>query len=122
MRSLVIFILLLAAAKIGYQDMLYRQTLAETLVTTYRADAAKSCAREAAARNLSVSTLSWSEPEAIELSVGKNNLNMSLWQMGAELWDANARVPYLLIVARREPFRIVCEFDLMRLQASVFRL
>lgn len=122
MRGLVILVLVLAAAKIGYQDMIYRQTLAETLMTTYRADAEKSCQREAAQRNLSVSTLSWSSPEEIELTVGKSNLNMSLWQVGAELWDSNARIPYLRIVARKEPFAIVCEFDLLRLQASVFRL
>ncbi|MEZ5773197.1 MAG: hypothetical protein R3D33_00355 [Hyphomicrobiaceae bacterium] len=120
MRSLVLLVMLLAAGKVGYQDWVYRRALSETLVMTYRSDAVRACQREATRVQLTVSYVSWTEPAAIEVSVGRLADRAGL--IGRDLFDENARRPYVVITAREKPFRIVCEYDVSTQVASVFRM
>ena len=108
MRSLIVFIALLAACKFGYQEYIYRSALSEALINTYRQDAVVSCQKEAAVRNLAIAYGAWSKPESFNLIVGAAN------------HDANT--PYLVIVARKDPAQIRCEFDIIRMSAAVYQM
>lgn len=121
MRSIAMIIALLAAGKLGYQEYAYRITLADVVMTTYRQDAVVACQREAAQRNLSVSYVSWTKPEEMSLEVGRSGSDSKLGGLGDRLLDFGPRDPYLVIVARKLPFKIICEFDIVRQVATVSR-
>ena len=117
MRSVLAFIAILAAMKFGYQEYVYRSALVDTLITTYRQDAVESCQKEARARNLTVGYGSWSDPESFSLIVGHGSREAN----SADL-VGTAASPFLVIVARKDPARIQCEFDIVRMSAAVYQL
>mgnify|MGYP001328639328 CR=1 FL=1 len=122
MRTLVVFLVLLAGAKFGYQEWVYRNALADTLITTYRIDASEACQREAARRNLKLDYVSWTQPESLELVVGQGALDPTAWAVGSGNRASRTSSPYLVIVARTKPFQIICEYDMVRQVASVTRM
>ena len=117
MRSVLAFIAILAALKFGYQEWVYRSALVDTLITTYRQDAVESCQKEAKARNLTVEYGSWSDPESFQLIVGHGTRDA-----GSTDITGAAASPFLVIVARKDPARIQCEFDIVRMSAAVYQL
>ena len=122
MRSLVLMVGLLAAGKVGYQEYVERSALTEVLLNTYRQDATESCVREAHHRNFAVPYRSWSEPEAISISLGRSSDSEPYWQIGETLLGPAERDPYVVIVAREEPYRIVCDYDIVRQLATINRM
>lgn len=122
MRRLALVIAILAAAKLGYQEYIYRGAVTETLLTAYRQDAIESCRKEAARRNLSVSYVSWEKPAEVGLVVGKSAPGAGMMRFAEALMSPDASVPYIVITARKQPFQILCEFDLVRLAANVYRM
>lgn len=120
MRSVILFIALLAAAKLGWQEYVYRSALTDALVDTFRQDAIESCSRESRQRNIGVGYDAWSKPESIELTVGQSSerpaaaatTSRSSWASG----------PYLVLVALDQASRVGCEYDVMRQAAAVFRM
>ena len=121
MRSLLLFIALLAAGKFGYQDYVYRSVLSDALLNTYKQDAVERCQKESASRNLTVSYVSWTSPESIKLVVGHGGIDQGFFST-SELLPAETPTPYIVIVARKQPFRILCEFDVVRQAAAVYRM
>jgi len=119
MRAIVAFVLLLAAAKFGYQEWVYRSALVDALMVTYRQDAIESCQKESKARNLEIGYSAWSDPESFQLIVGRGSRQASADVSGQAAPDAG---PILVIVARKEPAKIQCEFDIVRMSAAVYQL
>ena len=117
MRSVILFIVILAAAKFGYQDYVYRNALVEALINTYRQDAVVSCQKEAAVRNLAIGYGAWSQPESFSLIVGHGSRDAGFMAASSE-----AASPYLVIIARKDPAEIRCEFDIVKMSAAVYRL
>jgi len=66
MRAILAFVVLLAAAKFGYQEWVYRTALVDTLINTYRQDAVERCQKESKDRNLEVGYSAWSDPESFQ--------------------------------------------------------
>lgn len=122
MRSLVLLVGLLAAGKVGYQDYVERNALSEVLLNTYRQDATEACAREADHRNFSVTYSAWSAPNEISISLGRSSDSEPYWQIGESLLGPAERDPYVVIEARAEPYRIVCNYDIVRQQAAISRI
>lgn len=119
MRSVVLFFALLAAAKFGYQEFAYRSAVVDALINTYRQDAVERCQQEAKVRNLAVGYDAWSKPESLSLIVGHSGRDAGLLTI-----DMPASPPstYLVLVARSAPAEVRCEFDIVRLSASVYQL
>ena len=117
MRSVLAFVALLALAKFGYQEWVYRSALVDTLITTFRQDAVESCQKEAKARNLAVGYGAWSDPESFQLIVGHGSKDTGALDISSE-----AASPFLVIVARKDPAKIQCEFDIVRMSAAVYQL
>ena len=118
MRSLILFVALLAAAKFGYQEYVYRSALTEALITTYRQDAVERCQRESKSRNLAVGYAAWNKPESLSLVVGPSARDAA----ADSSFAASSSSTYLVLVARKAPAEIRCEFDIVRLSASVYQL
>ena len=120
MRSVLLFVALLAAAKFGYQEYVYRSALVDTLINTYRQDAVERCQKEAKARNFNVAYSAWSAPESFELIVGRGTGEASGLDIAAEAMKPAS--PILVIVARKDPAKVQCEFDIVRMSAVVSQL
>jgi hypothetical protein len=119
MRAILAFVVLLAAAKFGYQEWVYRTALVDTLINTFRQDAVERCQKESKDRNLEVGYSAWSDPESFQLIVGRGSREVSAGVSGEAAPEAG---PILVIVARKEPAKIQCEFDIMRMSAAVYQL
>ena len=120
MRSVILFVALLAAAKFGYQEYVYRNAVVDTLINTFRQDAVERCQREARARNLAVAYGAWSDPESFQLIVGRTSHESGTIDIASEA--ALPSSPILVIVARKDPAKIQCEFDIVRMSAAVYQL
>ncbi len=120
MRSLILFVVLLAGAKFGYQEYVYRSALVDVLINTYRQDAVERCQQEAKSRNLAIGYSAWSQPESLSLVVGRSVREAAAADLSAV--SGAAASTYLVLVARKAPAEIRCEFDIVKLSASVYQL
>jgi hypothetical protein len=119
LRSLILFVVLLAGAKFGYQDYVYRSALVDALINTYRQDAVERCQKEAKSRNLAIGYAAWNKPESLTLVVGRSGREAAVADLSAM---SAASSTFLVLVARKAPAEIRCEFDIVKLSASVFQL
>ena len=119
MRSLILFVVLLAGGKFGYQEYVYRSALVDALINTYRQDAVERCQQEAMSRNLAIGYAAWSKPESLSLMVGRSVREAAATDLAA---TPASQSTYLVLVARKAPAEIRCEFDIVKLSASVFQL
>ncbi len=119
LRSLILFVVLLAGAKFGYQEYVYRSALVDVLINTYRQDAVERCQLEAKSRNLAIGYAAWSEPESLSLVVGRSVREAAMADLSAISVTPST---YLVLVARKAPAEIRCEFDIVKLSASVYQL
>lgn len=120
MRNAVLLLAALAIGKFGYQEYMYRSATADLIVRSYSEQAMLACQVDAVARNLSESYVSWTKPLSVSLSVGRRGVEVGFWDMSNTLWNARYQNPTLVIVARKQPFRIECEYDLVERSAHVF--
>jgi hypothetical protein len=122
MRNLVILVALLAAAKIGYQEYLFRVSAREVIVATYQERALQTCQKQAKGGNAAPHTTAWNKPSSVSLVIGKSNLDVYFWQINNSMWNARYRNPYLFIVAEEKPAYVFCEYDILNGAASVYRM
>lgn len=126
MRKLVVLVVCLIAVKLGYQDYLFRASAREVIVSTFQDRALQVCQRHAKASVVTpagvASTASWSRPASVSLMIGKSGLDVWLWQVNSQQWNARYRNPYLLIVAERSSASLACEYDILNGSAQVFKL
>ncbi len=121
MRSLLLIVAMLAAAKFGWQEWSDRSAMAETLINTYRQDAIEACQKEANSRNLKADTVSWRKPEAVTLVIGSGTAEESFWQVSDDMFRTKPATPMIVIVARRLPYKLLCEYDVVRQTAAIYR-
>ena len=126
MRKLVAFVILLVAAKFGYQEYLYRAATRDVIVGMVQERALQQCQRQA---KLSVVTPAgaapanaWSRPASVALKIGKSGLDVYPWQINSAHWNARYRNPYLLIVAEPAASSLACEYDILNGAAQVYKL
>jgi hypothetical protein len=122
MRGIVLIVGLLAATKVGYQEYAERSALTEVLLNTYRQDATESCRREAQQRNFRMPDWAWSAPKDIHISIGRSGDSEPYWQLGSALMSTAPRDPFVVLVADKDPFEIVCDYDIVRQLATINRL
>ena len=120
MKALVVALVLLAAGKIGYHEYMFRRATNEVIVSAYRERAVTACQRDAKGQSLATASV-WSNPKSVKLLIGKNNLDVFIWQVDHALWDARFRNPYLFLAAG-DSSRTYCEYDIVHGAAAVFRM
>lgn len=121
MKAVVFFLAVLAMAKMGYHEYMFRIAAQDAMIAAYRERAAQACQKDQRGAQMGVSPLSWSNPASIRLVIGKSNLDVYFWQVDNERWAARYRNPYLFLSASpRSP--VHCEYDIVNASASIFRM
>ena len=99
MRVVLIFLALLAGAKVWTQDRLYREASGEALLAAYRQHAIAACrARpptDARGMPVVVGTVDWSKPESAEILIGNPRVSVPFWQVDNPLWNARYKSAYV---------------------------
>lgn len=122
MKPFVFLLALLAISKIGYQEYLFRTSAVDVIVNAYRNRATTACQRDAKIQHLPSSTAIWRNPAELRLAIGKPNIDVYIWQINSNLWNARYRNPYLFLTAKRRTRDILCEYDIVHGVATVYKL
>lgn len=122
MRYVALILGLLAALKLGYQEMTYRSATSEVIVGAYRERAIQACRRAPSRATPEASSASWSSPASITLAIGKSGLDVYLWQVDHKLWNARFRNPYLFLTSDLATESLICEYDIINNSAFVSKL
>jgi hypothetical protein len=122
MRAVVIFLALLAAAKLGYQEYLFRAATQDAIISAYKGHAVQACQNDARSHNFGVGAQAWANPKTIRLVIGKSSLDVFPWQIDHAMWNARFRNPYLFLTAGQQSGTVNCEYDIINAAAAVSRM
>jgi hypothetical protein len=122
MKAVVVLLALLAAAKVGYQEYLFRAATRDAIVGAYREHAVQACQRDARTLSLGLGPQAWANTHTIRLVIGKSALEVYPWQVDHAMWNARYRNPYLFLTAGPRAGKIYCEYDIVNAAASVSRM
>ena len=121
-RVIVIGLALMAAGKLASHAYLYRAATHDIIVSTYRDQAIRACARNGLQGPMRVPPQTWSASSQVSLAIGKRDIDVYLWQINHRLWEARFKNPYLVVTADLETAHIYCEYDVRRGFALVQQL
>lgn len=121
MRGLVLILLLLAAAKVGYQQYVVSSAKTEIIVAAYKEKAAGACERVAKLNRIEPQAV-WANAGDVRLVIGKGSLDVSLWQVDNALWSARYKNAYLFLTMPGDARKVYCEFDIVQGVAAVHRM
>jgi hypothetical protein len=121
MKAAVLVLGLLAAAKVGTQEYLYRSGTRDVLIAAYRERAILACQKDPRNQGLVANAIVWSKPAEIRVAIGRNDLDVWFWQVDHTLWSARYRNPYLYLATADRSSNVQCEYDIVHGIASVFR-
>ncbi len=122
MKAVVILLALLAAAKMGYQEYLFRISTRDAVIGAYREHAVQACQKDGRSQTLGLGAQAWANPKSIRLVIGKSSLDVYPWQVDHAMWNARYRNPYLFLTASQRSATIACEYDIVNAAASVSRM
>jgi hypothetical protein len=122
MRAIAIFLALLAAAKLGYQEYLFRAAAREAIIGAYRAHAVEACQKDAHSHSLGLAPSTWANATEVRLVIGKSSVDVYPWQVDHALWAVRYRNPYLFLTAGQRSSTLRCEYDIVNAAASVSRM
>ena len=122
MRAVVIFLALLAAAKIGYQEYLFRAATRDAIIGAYKEHAVQACQKDARSHAFGVGPQAWANPKTVRLVIGKSTLDVYPWQIDHAKWNARYRNPYLFLTAGERSGMVHCEYDIINAAAAVSRI
>lgn len=114
MRTFVIVLALLAAAKFGTQEFLYRAATEEALIAAYGERAIEACRNEARSRGLSAAAQAAAKPGDLRLMIGKPDLDVAFWDLTNSHWAKRYRTTYLQLTLGSGLGRVVCAYDVMQ--------
>jgi len=122
MRMVVIFLALLAAAKLGYQEYLFRSATRDAIVGAYKEHAVQACQKDSKSHSFGLSPQAWANPNTIRLVIGNSMLDVYPWQVDHAMWNARYRNPYLFLTASQRSGAVRCEYDIINAAAAVSRM
>jgi hypothetical protein len=110
-RVIAVILILLAGAKIGYQEYLYRTSTAEVMVAAFKDQAVAACQRDATAAGLA-DRAAWANPGQVWFGVGNPSADVSVWQIDHARWGERYRTPFLFVSPGTGRNTAVCAYDL----------
>ena len=122
MKAIVLLLALLAAAKLGYQEYLFRGATRDALIGAYKEHAVQACQKDARTLTLGLGAQAWANPKAVRLVIGKSSIDVYPWQVDDPLWNARYRNPYLVLTAGQRSTTVSCEYDITNAAAAVSRM
>jgi hypothetical protein len=118
----VILLALLAIIKIAHNDYMFRASAKDAIIGAYRERAVQACQKDAKTASLGLNAQAWTNPQSINLIIGKGTLSVYLWQVDHDLWNARYRNPYLVMTIGQRSGTAYCEYDIVNAAASVLRM
>ncbi len=106
MRVILFLLIVLAVGKIGMQSYIRQQSAKDTIINAYRDHALAAC------RQYTGATDTANNPASIKLVIGKEELNVRLWQTSHRKWSARYQDPVIVIATQGTNERVVCEYDI----------
>src|SRR5262245_987305 len=97
MKAIAIFLAFLAAAKLGYQEYLFRTATRDAIIGAYKEHAVQACQKDARSQTLGLGAQAWANPKTVRLAIGKSSVDVYPWQLDNALWNARYRNPYLYL-------------------------
>lgn len=126
MKAIALLLALLAAAKLGYHEYLFRTGTRDAIVAAYREHAVQACQHDAKSLNVALAPQAWANPDRMRVMIGKSTLEVHVWQIQHPMWNARYRNPYLSLTVGAHTGSgagaIACEYDIVNASASVSRL
>src|SRR5262245_51894707 len=122
MKAIAIFLAFLAAAKLGYQEYLFRTATREAMIGAYKEHAVQACQKDAKTHSFGLTPQAWANPKSIRLVIGKSSLDVYPWQVDHTLWNARYRNPYLFLTAGQRSGGVRCEYDIINAAAAISRM
>jgi hypothetical protein len=114
MRSILFSLVLLAGAKVWYQDHSYRAAMGEAVVEAYRERALEVCRRNAPKRAAGArdeATVTWGPASSIEAVIGNPDIDVAVWDTQNPLWTQRFRDPHLILTASTGGSSARCAYD-----------
>ncbi len=123
MRFLVLVLVLLAGGKIYIQDRLYRSAAEDAIIAAYRERALEACQREASEskKPRAAPSSGWAKPGAIELVVGKRDLDVPFWEVESPHWKVRYKQLFLTVRPGDQQSG-VCTYDIAGGGAQISQL
>jgi hypothetical protein len=122
MKAIAIILALLAAAKLGYHEYLFRAATRDAIIGAYREHAVQACQRDGKGHSFGVSPQAWANPKSIRLLIGKSSLDVYPWQVDDARWNARYRNPYLVLTTEQRAGAVACEYDIIHASATISRI
>jgi hypothetical protein len=122
MRTFVLLLALLAGAKLGYQEYLFRGSTSDAIIAAYKERAALACQKDGKSTHLGLGPQAWANAASARVVIGKSTVGVYLWQIDNALWNARYRNPYLVLSAKERASAAICEYDIVNASASVYRM
>ena len=105
MRVILFLLFALAVGKIAAQSHIRQQSANKTIINAYREHTLAAC------RQYTGNTGVASPPISIKLVIGREDLNVRLWQTSHKKWSARYQDPVIVIATQGAGERTVCEYD-----------
>jgi hypothetical protein len=128
MKAIAIFLAFLAAAKLGYQEYLFRTATRDAIIGAYKEHAVQACQKDARSQTLGLGAQAWANPKTVRLAIGKSSVDVYPWQLDNALWNARYRNPYLYLTTSQRTgtgmgaSTVNCEYDIVNAAASIWRM
>lgn len=113
MRKILLGLVVLAGAKVWYQDHTYRTAMGEAVVEAYRERAIEVCRRNAPKRagGAREDAAAWGAASSIEAVIGNPEIDVALWDTQNPLWNQRFRDPHLILTAAKGGGTARCAYD-----------
>lgn len=114
MRKILLGLVVLAGAKVWYQDHTYRTAMGEAVVEAYRERAIEVCRRNAPKRTPGVredAAATWGPASSIEAVIGNPDIDVAIWDTQNPLWSQRFRDPHLILTASKGSTSTRCAYD-----------
>lgn len=114
MRTILLGLVLLAGAKVWYQDRAYRVAMGEAVVEAYRERAIEVCRRNAPKRvagSRDDGAAQWESTSQVEAVIGNPDIDVAIWDTQNPLWRQRFRDPHLILTASTGGRSARCAYD-----------
>ena len=114
MRTILLGLVVLAGAKVWFQDRAYRAAMSEAVVEAYRERAIEVCRRNAPKRATGArdeAPAQWAAPSQIEAVIGNPDIDVAVWDTQNPLWNQRYRDPHLILTSSAGGRSARCAYD-----------
>jgi len=115
MRTILLALVVLAGAKVWFQDRSYRAAMSDAVVEAYRERAIEVCRRNAPKRvagSREDGSAQWTAPSQIEAVIGNPDIEVAIWDTQNPLWSQRFRDPHLILTSSTGGRSTRCAYDL----------